>query len=124
MMLADLHLSDAEGAILATVVGEVDMSNASAIKTALTDGTPNSVAGLILDLSRVDYLDSAGIQLLLKLHGALRTRAQELVLVVPGESVVADTFRLAGLADRLHSRPTPDEALSFLRSLSAGTAPV
>jgi anti-sigma B factor antagonist len=122
MRLADVQLSHTDGAIVATVVGEVDMSNASELQRALADGTPNSVLGLILDLSRLDYLDSAGIQLLLKLHGALRTRAQALVLVVPGDSIVADTFRLAGLADRLHSRSTQDDALSLLHSLSAGTA--
>ena len=90
------------------------MSNAAEIQAALSDETPNSASGLILDFTRLDYLDSAGIQLLFRLHGALRTRAQTLVLVVPEGSVVADTFRLAGVSGRIDSATTLDQALEAL----------
>lgn len=122
MRLADLQLSERERTVLATVTGEIDMSNAAELQAALTDGTPNSVRGLVLDLSSVDYLDSAGIHLLLRLHSSLHTRQQTLVLVVPADSVVSDTFRLAGLSAHLPRCETQDEALSLLRSRSASAA--
>ena len=116
MRLADITIRTDGDATVATVTGEVDMSNAPEVQSALADGTPNDASGLIIDLTELDYLDSSGIQLLFKLQAALRARSQGLVLVVPDSSVVKDTFRLAGVTTRI---PLVEDLEQALESVEA-----
>lgn len=73
------------------------MSNAAQLRDELNAATSNDALGLVLDLSDVDYLDSAGIHLIHRLRDGLRTHGQQLRLVIPRDSLVNDTLRLAGL---------------------------
>ncbi|MEU3465819.1 STAS domain-containing protein [Streptomyces sp. NPDC006733] len=50
----------ADGTAVLTAVGEIDMSNVGELAAALTE-TPGA---LVLDLTRVEYLDSAGLSVL------------------------------------------------------------
>ncbi len=119
MKLADIRFSDDDGAVIATIIGEIDMSNVGEIELALTEYLPNSAKGLILDLSSVDYLDSSGIQLLFKLHASLRTRSQALVLVLPPGSIVADTFRLAGISLQIETAGDVRQGQELLASTAS-----
>ncbi|MEU8791295.1 STAS domain-containing protein [Streptomyces sp. NPDC048643] len=49
-----------DGTALLTAVGEIDMSNTKELADALTDMT----GPLVLDLTGVEYLDSAGLSVL------------------------------------------------------------
>ncbi|MEU8139827.1 STAS domain-containing protein [Streptodolium elevatio] len=49
-----------DGTALLTAVGEIDMSNTDALAAAL-DETPGP---LVLDLTGIDYLDSAGLSVI------------------------------------------------------------
>ena len=51
---------------------------------------------MILDLSGVDYLDSAGIYVIYGMRASLQARGQVLILVIPPTSPVHDSLRLAG----------------------------
>lgn len=99
MSLADVQITHAGGAIVAHLVGEVDMSNAEDLGAAVIGATPNDAHGVVLDLSRVDYLDSAGIYVIHGMRASLQARGQTLMLVIPGDSPVHDALRLSG-ADR------------------------
>jgi anti-sigma B factor antagonist len=111
MRLADLHFESRDGLVIARVVGEIDMSNAGELATALTDATPNEALGIVLDLSDIDYVDSAGIHLLYRLRESLRARGQSLTLVVPAHSAVLDALRLAGIERNLDVVPTVEDAV-------------
>jgi anti-anti-sigma factor len=112
MRLADLHFSTRDGYVVAAVVGEIDMSNAGELARALADKTPNDARGLVLDLSRIDYLDSAGIHLLYRLRESVSARGQRLAIVVPKESPVFDALRLAGIERHLDMLDTVDAAFA------------
>jgi stage II sporulation protein AA (anti-sigma F factor antagonist) len=109
--LADVRFSTRDAALLATVSGEIDMSNAQQLAAGVTGATANELAGVVLDLTAVDYIDSAGIHLMYGLRESLRTRGQELKLVVPAGSPVAETLRLAGILQNLHVVEALDDAL-------------
>jgi anti-anti-sigma factor len=111
MRLADLHFSSRDGHVIALVVGEIDMSNAGELARALTDETPNDADGLVLELSGIDYLDSAGIHLVYRLRESLRARGQSLAIVVPRSSPVYDALRLAGIERHLKLWTTVDAAV-------------
>jgi len=101
MNLADVHTEIQGSALVARLTGEVDLSNARVIGRALVAAVSNQTETVVLDLSQLQYLDSAGIQLIYQLQTQLRARRQQLRLVVPPDSPAADALRLAGIADQL-----------------------
>ena len=54
-----------DGAVVLAATGEIDMSNAEAFSAALAAGREQAADGtLVVDLTRVEYLDSAGLAVL------------------------------------------------------------
>ena len=112
--LADVQFSTHRQAVVAQVTGEIDLSNVESIERALVEATPNHSLALVLDLTDVDYLDSAGIQLIYKLRENLRARGQRLRLVIPSTSPANDALRLAGVKRHVETIETVDHALREL----------
>jgi anti-sigma B factor antagonist len=86
--LTDIEVEERGTAVIARLSGEVDNSNAVELKRALEQRVPPAAVGLIVDLSQVGYLDSAGIELIFQLARSLRDRRQHLRLIVPASSPV------------------------------------
>jgi anti-anti-sigma factor len=101
MKLADLDVEVRDRIVIAHVSGEIDMSNAGALKAALAEQITNEALGLVIDLSDLRYVDSVGIQLLYELRKQLKTRGQKLALVVPSGSVTEKTLQLVNAAEFL-----------------------
>lgn len=97
MRIGDIRITARDGIIIAHVTGEIDLSNATDIREAIAETTPNDALGVVLDLSAVDYVDSAGIHLLYRLGESLRNRGQTLRVVIPPQSAASDALRLAGI---------------------------
>jgi anti-anti-sigma factor len=80
-----------DGAPVLTAVGEIDMSNADTFATALTDAVTGAAGGpLVVDLTAVGYLDSAGL-------AALFEQAER-IQVVSG-NLLAPLLEVSGLAE-------------------------
>ena len=62
MTLADVQFTHHGQIVVAGVTGEIDLSNTAGIERVIAEAMTNEQLALILDLSRVDYLDSAGIR--------------------------------------------------------------
>jgi anti-sigma B factor antagonist len=112
MRLADIQFRSHGDAMIARVTGEIDLSNAGQIGAALERGTPNHVHALVLDFTGIDYLDSAGIQLIYRLRERVRARGLTLTLVISKRSPSHDALRLAGVTGHVMIVPTVDEALA------------
>ena len=111
MRLGDVTFSDHDGIQVARLTGEIDLSNSDSIGDAIAETTPNHMLGLILDLSQLGYLDSAGIHLIYRLRERLRARGQSLGLVVPAGSPSNDALRLAGVSLHVPVSQTLEGAL-------------
>ena len=96
MSLADVQITLLPNGVVAHISGEVDMSNAEEMGATVIGVTPNEAQGVILDLSKVDYLDSAGIYVIFGMRSSLQARGQALILVIPPSSPVYDALRLSG----------------------------
>jgi anti-anti-sigma factor len=114
--LARMEMRSEGGAIVATVVGEVDISNAADLGSALEGAVPQRALGLVLDLSEATYIDSAGIHLLFRLGGRLTRRRQQLRVVVPDDAPIRKIINLAGLGWTVPHDKTVAEALVRLRA--------
>jgi len=110
MKIADLQIDVRDGVVIATVAGEIDMSNADELRTALESHITNDALGLVIDLSGVRYVDSVGIQLLYELRQRLSTRGQKLALAVPPGSAAEKTLRLVNAVEYLGMVDDPDKA--------------
>jgi anti-anti-sigma factor len=112
--LADVRLTDEGRVVVARLTGELDLSNTASIGGALAESVPNSALALILDLTDVEYLDSAGIHLIYDLREKLRARGQSLYLVIPTDSPANDALRLAGVSGQVATAETVQAALAGL----------
>lgn len=77
--------------------GEIDISNARDLFAAIEGAVPNGNATIVMDLSEITYLDSAGVKLLVQLADRLRIRRRKLRLVVPEHSPIRAVLELTGL---------------------------
>jgi anti-sigma B factor antagonist len=114
--LARMETRSEGGAIVAVIAGEVDISNAADLGSALEGSVPQRALGLVLDLSAATYIDSAGIHLLFRLGGRLTRRRQQLRVVVPDEAPIRKIINLAGLGWTVPHDKTVAEALTRLRA--------
>jgi len=109
--LATLELDERQGVTVASISGEIDLSDAGELQATISDAVPNHAAGLVIDLREVTYLDSAGVALLFELARRVARRQQELGIVVPREAPVREILDLSGAADSLALHAGLDEAL-------------
>ena len=82
---------------LVRVHGEIDLSNAHEVSSAIGTVMGQETRWLVVDLSEITYLDSSGIALLLRLAERLQTRRRQLHLVVPRGSPVRRVLVFTGL---------------------------
>jgi anti-anti-sigma factor len=81
--LARVEATEQDGAAVARVIGEIDMSNVEEVMAAIASATPSHAAFVVLDLTDTTYIDSAGITMLFRLAERLSYNRQHLRLVVP-----------------------------------------
>ena len=109
---AELGFERHDLAVVATLEGEVDMTNAEYVRDEITSQVPNDAHLLVIDLSTTQYLDSAAIELLFELSRRLIRRRQELRLVVPDESPLTRLLMLTDVGSVAPVHPDLAAALS------------
>ena len=92
------------------LAGELDLGVLEVLEHAL-DGTAADRAGLVIDLSEVGFVDSAGIHALVAARESLADAGTPSALVVAPGSNVERILDMTGLLERLGSQPDRDAAL-------------
>jgi len=118
-MLADLRFDHAGSVVVAHVAGDVDMSNAADMGAALDRTITNVKLALVLDLTDVDYFDSAGIHLVFDLRDRLRVRGLALRLVIPPSSNARASLEIAGVLRAVDVDDDLDTALEAVGETTA-----
>ncbi len=112
--LADLAFEMLGDIVVARVEGEVDMSNAADLGAAITASVPSEARGLVLDLTSVGYVDSAGIQVLFELREHLTRRGQAIRVALAPDSPVSAALEYAGVQHTLGAAVTVQDAVDGL----------
>lgn len=116
MRSENLRLDIDGNTLVARLGGEIDLSNAEQLGKEIAEATPAEVVGVVLDLTDVSYLDSFGIYVVFGLQQHLAHRDHALALVIPHDSPVLATLRLANVLERLTVAETVEEAVHTLVS--------
>ncbi|HKS49718.1 MAG TPA: STAS domain-containing protein [Amycolatopsis sp.] len=97
MKTATVEVRTHDDEVSIRLTGDVDLANAASVQTEINEAIGNHVNSVVLDLSEVTYLDSAGLRILFTLAGRLRTLQTTLELLVPATSPVRRILELSGL---------------------------
>jgi anti-anti-sigma factor len=109
---AEVREERRDGTAVAHIEGEIDASNVAAIGTRLRGMLGNEAYGLVVDLTEVAYLDSAGINLLFVLGDELGARQQRLRLVVSPGTPIERMLSVTALDRTQPTYPTLEAALA------------
>ncbi|RJQ70163.1 anti-sigma factor antagonist [Pseudonocardiaceae bacterium YIM PH 21723] len=103
------------GAVVLDVVGELDHFTAPELSAALCQEAFSPDVPVLVDLSGLQYCDSTGMTVFVKVRQTALQRAGRLALV--GLSAdLARMFRITGLASLFVLASTSDEAVEALRA--------
>ena len=108
--LATVTVERRGDATLARVAGELDMSNADAVRERLLDARTDGP--LVLDLTAVEYLDSAWLAAMDRLARAVPGERGGLRLVCPPGAPSRRALEVAGVDQILPLHETAEEALA------------
>jgi anti-sigma B factor antagonist len=101
--------SRVDGYELLAVQGELDIATAPRMISALNEAFASLALPLVVDLSKVDFMDSTGLALLMNAHRRVRRRGQGFAIVCP-RGPIARVFEIADMVDSLHVCPDRDSA--------------
>jgi anti-sigma B factor antagonist len=113
--LADVSFSSDGDIVVASLRGEIDMSNAGELGDTIGRALSNDALALVLDLTAVEYVDSAGIHVIYDLHEQLRTRGQDIRVVIAPDALIAEALRLADVPRAVGAAESVEAALVSLR---------
>jgi len=118
-VVTELRASSAEvetraGAVAAVVAfeGDLDLAAIGVFDEAIAAAAGD--AGIVVDLSRVRFIDSSGIHALVRTRAATAERGAGFELVVAAGSAVERVLDMSGLRDALGPRPDRESALVAL----------
>ncbi len=84
-----------EGTVSIALEGELDLAGARQLEESLAAAERENPARMVVELGRLQFIDSTGLRLLLQADARARERGCELVLR-PGEPAVQRAFEVTG----------------------------
>jgi anti-anti-sigma factor len=108
--LASVTVERTGDMVIASVSGEIDFSVADDVGRQILGAIGNEDAGLILDLTKLSYTDSAGINLVFDLASRLREHRQTFRIVLPVDSQPWRTFSIVGVETEIPVFETVEKA--------------
>jgi anti-anti-sigma factor len=111
MTEVQLHAQSFEDRVVVSVHGEIDLENAGRARDRIFTAIPRAARGIVLDLSQVTHMDSAGVRLLFDLAGRLGERRLDLTIVSPAKSLLREVIEVVHLESVVAVVESVDEAL-------------
>jgi anti-sigma B factor antagonist len=105
-----VELIKADGYQLLAVEGEIDIATSPRLIAALNDVVTDSAAGVVVDLTAVEFMDSTGLALLVRAQRRMRKRARSFAVVCP-DGPVRRIFEITDMVGTLGVSPTREAAL-------------
>jgi anti-anti-sigma factor len=101
-----IHSFERESRHTIVLEGELDMGSAPLLESALSEACDGAATDLVVDMSRVEFIDSSGLKAIL--HGkTLCERRHSSFSLTPATRPAQRVFEATGLVDRLRFRRVP-----------------
>jgi anti-sigma B factor antagonist len=118
----EIHVDRVGKVLLVTPVGEIDIVTGGLFLETLIAAVSAGEARLIVDLTRVPFMDSTGLAIFLSTHRALRTIDGQLRVVAGPQ--IAELFELAWMDKFFPVHPDIDAAVRAFVSEGAAAAQI
>ena len=100
MEILDVRTEDRDGLVHIALVGELDLSTVAKVQEELRRVEANSPATLVVDLSKLTFLDSTGLRCIVTADERARAAGRRIV-IVRGPDPVQRVFAITRLEERL-----------------------
>ncbi len=101
-----------DGCLLFRFTGQLDAYSEKQFLSFITDHRTSTPQPLVIDLSRIDFIDSSGLGALVQLAKQCNEAAIQFLVV--GNARVVQTVKLVRLEEFLHLQPDLDTALGAI----------
>jgi len=108
--MVDIRVSELEQVTLVEVIGRVDSLNADELGTSLSNAIDEGNTNIVLDLSQVSYMSSAGLRELVSAFKKVRRVSGDLRIAQPSTRV-QEVLEMAGLDTIFQIFPTQTDAV-------------
>jgi anti-anti-sigma factor len=105
-----------DGIAVLKVGGDIDLATVPMLEAAIDEALGPKPTGLVIDLSEVGFLASAGLQALVATHSTVSPSAH--FAVVANNAATSRPIQLTGLDQIFELYPTLDEALTAVQTNS------
>ncbi len=109
-----------ERTTVVSLEGELDLSRAPSLKWALVDAVDAGYRQLVVDLSRVSFMDSTALGVLVGINRSLEVGARMAIVCVHAN--VLKIFELSGMDGSFAIYATMEGALNHVRGQAARTS--
>ncbi len=100
MEILDVMSEDRDGLVHVALVGELDLSTVAKVQEELRRVEASSPATLVVDLSKLTFLDSTGLRCIVTADERARAEGRRIV-IVRGPDAVQRVFAITRLEERL-----------------------
>lgn len=107
----NVEIHNGSQAVVIGVSGELDLASSPALEQELERGAAAQAEVVIVDLRKLEFMDSTGLSVLVRAHQRATENGQRFG-VVRGPQQVQRLLSLTGVADRLNLADSPDELLA------------
>jgi anti-sigma B factor antagonist len=122
--MADVRIEREDKTVVAVLKGEVDMSNAASVRLQIAESVTPDDDALLVDLSELSFIDSAGLHSLIELGSVLDERRQLLLLCVPHGSTIERAIEIIGLPRAVSVHSDRAEAMEAARTSAMESRPI
>ena len=103
-----------EGVPVVAAPGEIDITNAEALRSALLKAAANGHGRLVVDMTRTQFCDLSGLHTLIAAHKRAQDEGGSLLLINPARAIIR-VLEVTGLNRLLPSFTSLDQALAHVR---------
>jgi anti-sigma B factor antagonist len=122
--LADVRFEREGALVIAALTGEVDMSNATSVRQQIAESVTPDDDAVVVDLSELAFMDSAGLHSVVELGTLLEERRQQLLVCVPPGSPMQRAIEIIGLPGAVSIHSSRDEAMEAARASTMESRPI
>jgi anti-anti-sigma factor len=117
--LAELDVGEPGEVRVVHLRGELDLSNTADVADALAIAAEESELGLVVDMTLLRHIDSAGVRLLFELRRRLGRQRRQLALAVPADNRIREVLEMAAVHQTVPVAASVEEAVDAVRAAAS-----